>query len=48
MRCRLEVVPGAFHAFDMIAKNAAVSRSFFASQCLSLRDNTVLNQTRPT
>lgn len=37
VQCHLEVVPGAFHAFDMVAKNAAVSRSFFASQCQSLR-----------
>src|SRR6201996_9187073 len=35
--CQLEVVPGAFHGFDAIVPKAAVSRSFFASQCASLR-----------
>ncbi|BCP08010.1 esterase [Mycobacterium paraintracellulare] len=35
--CHLEVVPGAFHAFDLIATKARVSQSFFNSQCASLR-----------
>jgi acetyl esterase/lipase len=35
--CQLEVVPGAFHGFDLIVPKASVSRSFFASQCASLR-----------
>lgn len=35
--CRLEVVPGAFHGFDQWAFWTAVSQSFFASQCASLR-----------
>jgi acetyl esterase/lipase len=35
--CQVEVVPGAFHGFDAIVPKAAVSRSFFASQCASLR-----------
>src|SRR5271154_1092237 len=35
--CDVEVVPGAFHGFDAIVPKAAVSRSFFASQCASLR-----------
>ena len=36
--CRVEVVPGAFHGFDRVAPGAPVSRSFFDSQCASLRD----------
>jgi acetyl esterase/lipase len=36
--CRVEVVPGAFHGFDRIVSSAPVSRSFFDSQCASLRD----------
>jgi len=40
--CDVEVVPGAFHGFDAVVPKAAVSRSFFASQCASLR--TVLAQ----
>lgn len=35
--CQVEVVPGAFHGFDMVAAKAPVSQSFFASQCASLR-----------
>jgi acetyl esterase/lipase len=35
--CQVEVVPGAFHGFDLVVPKAAVSRSFFASQCASLR-----------
>jgi hypothetical protein len=31
------VVPGAFHGFDRIVPGAPVSRSFFDSQCASLR-----------
>lgn len=31
--CELHVVPGAFHAFDLIVPKAQISRSFFASQC---------------
>jgi acetyl esterase/lipase len=34
--CRVEIVPGAFHSFDVIRPKAGVSRSFFASQCASL------------
>ena len=33
-----EIVPGAFHAFDQIAKKAPVSVNFFTSQCHHLRD----------
>jgi acetyl esterase/lipase len=33
----LQVAQGAFHAFDFITPNAAVSQRFFASQCRSLR-----------
>ena len=36
--CRVDVVPGAFHGFDTIAPGAPVSRSFFDSQCASLRE----------
>jgi acetyl esterase/lipase len=35
--CELQVVQGAFHAFDLIAPKAPVSRSFFASQCAFLQ-----------
>jgi acetyl esterase/lipase len=35
--CHVEVVRGAFHGFDLIVPKAAVSQSFFASQCSSLR-----------
>jgi acetyl esterase/lipase len=35
--CHLEVVPGAFHGFDSVVPKAEVSRSFFDSQCASLR-----------
>jgi acetyl esterase/lipase len=35
--CHVEVVLGAFHGFDQVLPKAAVSQSFFASQCASLR-----------
>ena len=35
--CQVEVVPGAFHGFDLIAPKADVSQSFFDSQCASMR-----------
>jgi len=35
--CQVEVVPGAFHGFDIVASKAPVSRRFFDSQCDSLR-----------
>jgi acetyl esterase/lipase len=35
--CHVEVVPGAFHVFDVVAPKAPVSRRFFDSQCDSLR-----------
>jgi acetyl esterase/lipase len=35
--CHVEVVRGAFHGFDAIVPKAAVSQSFFASECASLR-----------
>jgi acetyl esterase/lipase len=34
--CHVEIVPGAFHSFDVVRPKAGVSRSFFASQCVSL------------
>ncbi|AEF34185.1 esterase/lipase [Mycolicibacter sinensis] len=36
--CEVETVPGAFHGFDLLLTKAPVSRSFFASQCVSLRN----------
>jgi acetyl esterase/lipase len=33
VNCHLEVVPGAYHSFDALQPNAAVSRRFFANQC---------------
>jgi acetyl esterase/lipase len=35
--CQVKVVDGAFHGFDQVVPKAAVSQSFFASQCASLR-----------
>lgn len=35
--CHVEVVPGAFHGFDLVVPKAQVSQAFFASQCASLR-----------
>jgi acetyl esterase/lipase len=35
--CQLEVIEGVFHGFDLVMPKAGVSRSFFASQCASLR-----------
>jgi acetyl esterase/lipase len=35
--CQVEVVPGAFHGFDLLVPKAQVSRRFFGSQCDSLR-----------
>jgi acetyl esterase/lipase len=35
--CALDIVPGAFHGFDLLAPNAGVSRQFFDSQCAALR-----------
>lgn len=35
--CQVEVVPGAFHGFDLVAPKAQVSQDFFANQCASLR-----------
>jgi acetyl esterase/lipase len=34
--CQIEVVPGAFHGFDIRAPKTQVSQDFFASQCASL------------
>lgn len=35
--CHVEVIPGAFHGFDVVAHKAPVSQRFFDSQCESLR-----------
>jgi hypothetical protein len=32
----VEIVPGAFHSFDVVQPKAGVSQTFFASQCTSL------------
>jgi acetyl esterase/lipase len=34
--CQVEIVPGAFHGFDLFVPKAQVSRGFFHSQCDSL------------
>jgi acetyl esterase/lipase len=34
--CQVEVVPGAFHGFDLFLPKAQVSRDFFESQCAFL------------
>lgn len=36
--CELQIVPGAFHGFDLLLPKAAVSQQFFTSQCASLRN----------
>lgn len=35
--CHVDVVPGAFHGFDLLAPKAQVSQRFFDSQCDGLR-----------
>jgi acetyl esterase/lipase len=35
--CEVEVVPGAFHGFDLVAPKAGVSQTFFESQCAMLQ-----------
>lgn len=35
--CALEVIPGAYHAFDLIQTNAPVSKEFFRMQTAALR-----------
>ena len=35
--CQVDVIPGAFHGFDMWAPKAQVSQRFFGTQCDSLR-----------
>lgn len=35
--CEVEVVPGAFHGFDLVVSKAQVSQRFFATQCDALR-----------
>jgi acetyl esterase/lipase len=35
--CEVEVVPGAFHGFDLVVAKAQVSQRFFARQCDVLR-----------
>ena len=44
VRCDLEIVSGAFHAFDLVAPEGEVSRRFFDSQCVALRG--ALNSSR--
>jgi acetyl esterase/lipase len=40
--CQVEVVPGVFHGFDLVAPKAQVSQGFFASQCDALRSGLAL------
>ena len=35
--CEVDVIPGVFHGFDIVAAKAQVSQRFFDSQCDSLR-----------
>ncbi len=35
--CEIEVIPGAFHGFDVVMPSSDVARSFFDSQCGALR-----------
>ncbi|GAB2996339.1 esterase [Mycobacterium bourgelatii] len=35
--CQVEVVPGAFHGFDLVVPKNPVSQRFFAAQCDALR-----------
>jgi acetyl esterase/lipase len=35
--CALAILPGAFHGFDSVAPQAAISEEFFAMQCAALR-----------
>lgn len=37
VRCDVEIIPGAFHGFDMVAPELRVSQRFFSSQCEVLR-----------
>lgn len=37
VRVHEEIAEGAFHVFDLIAPNSAVSKRFFASQCRAIR-----------
>lgn len=36
VRCQVHEVPGAFHGFDRVARNAPVSREYFDSTCAAL------------
>ena len=35
--CKVDLIPGAFHGFDMVAAKAAVSKQFLDKQCENLR-----------
>jgi acetyl esterase/lipase len=35
--CHVEIVPGAFHGFDLVVPKTQVAQQFFASQCDGLR-----------
>ncbi|CDO86498.1 alpha/beta hydrolase fold protein [Mycobacterium triplex] len=35
--CEVEIIPGAFHGFDLVAPKVQVSQRFFDSQCETLR-----------
>jgi len=45
--CHVEVVPGAFHGFDLLLPKAQVSREFFASQSACLRQAFTSNSAPP-
>ncbi len=35
--CEVEIIPGAFHGFDLVAPKVQMSQRFFNSQCEVLR-----------
>lgn len=35
--CQLQLIPGAFHGFDLVAAKAGISRQFFDMQCDAMR-----------
>jgi acetyl esterase/lipase len=37
VHCQLELIPGAFHGFDLVAAKAQVSQQFLEMQCDALR-----------
>ena len=37
VRCEVEVIPGAFHGFDLVLPKTNVAQAFFGNQCAMLR-----------